>query len=178
MKDSGIPWIGEIPSDWRVAKLLSVLRCPISDGPHETPQLVETGIPFISVDSLNESDKVDLSIVRKFISYQDYQEYSKKSKIEKGDILFSKAATIGKTAIVGDEIFMVWSPLAIIKTNETIVGNKFIYYILNCERLIVYVSLLGTYNTQINVGMRTLERAIIPIPPLPSPHPAAHRRLS
>ena len=169
-KDSGIEWIGTIPETWEVTKLLNVLKSPISDGPHETPSLVENGIPFISVDSLNDSDKVDLSVVRKFISYQDYQEYSKKSKIEKGDILFSKAATIGKTAIVGDETFMVWSPLAIIKTNNNRVNNKFIYHVLNCHRLISYISFLGTYNTQINVGMRALERAIIPLPPLSNQH--------
>ena len=170
MKDSGIEWIGKIPETWEVTKLLNVLKSPISDGPHETPSLVDNGIPFISVDSLNDSDKVDLSVVRKFISYQDYQEYSKKSKIEKGDILFSKAATIGKTAIVGDETFMVWSPLAIIKTNNNRVNNKFIYHVLNCHRLILYISFLGTYNTQINVGMRALERAIIPLPPLSNQH--------
>ena len=42
--------------------------------------------------------------------------------------------------------------------------GKYMYYVLNCDGLIRHVSLLGTYNTQINVGMRALEKAIIPMP--------------
>lgn len=42
--------------------------------------------------------------------------------------------------------------------------NKYIYYVLNSDKLIKYVSLLGGYNTQINVGMRNLEKAYIPFP--------------
>lgn len=127
MKDSGVQWIGSIPSHWHVTKLLNTLRTSICDGPHETPNLVnEDGIPFISVDSLNDTEHVDLSIVKKFISLDDYLEYRKKTKIEKGDILFSKAATIGKTAIVDDEVFMVWSPLAVIKVNLERHHNKYI----------------------------------------------------
>lgn len=164
MKDSGIEWIGEIPKDWKRTSLLNLLRCKISDGPHETPSLIDEGIPFISVDSLGENQNIDFSKVKRFISEEDYIEYNKKANLEKGDILFSKAATIGKTAIVRDEKFMVWSPLAIIKADEKICNNKYIYYLLNCEQLIKYVSLLGGYNTQINVGMRTLEKAFVPFP--------------
>ena len=166
MKDSGIPWIGEIPKEWMAIKLLYVLRARITDGPHETPVLVDDGIPFISIDSLNDSDTIDLSNVRKFISYDDYLRYNQKSKIEKGDILFTKAATIGKTAIVKDEVFMVWSPLAIIKADYNIVDNRFLYHILNTDNLIKDVILHGSNNTQINVGMRELEAAIIPLPSL------------
>ncbi len=163
-KDSGIEWIGEIPEAWSCLALLRLLKGRITDGPHETPTLQECGIPFISVDSLNESDSVNLSIVKKFISQEQYEEYQKKAHIEKGDILFSKAATIGKTAIVKDEIFMVWSPLAILKPSSDVCSYKYLYYILNCDGLIKYVSLLGTNNTQINVGMRALEKAIVPKP--------------
>ena len=165
MKDSGIEWIGQIPENWNRTTLLNLLRCNIADGPHETPNLVSDGIPFISVDSLNDSEDIDLSVVKKYISEEDYNEYMKKANLENGDILFSKAATIGKTAILKDEKIMVWSPLAIIKVNETMCSNKYLYHMLSCKSLINYVSLLGGYNTQINVGMRALEKAFVPVPP-------------
>lgn len=165
MKDSGVEWIGAIPEGWEVPKLLNCLRTKISDGPHETPNYIDKGIPFISVDSLNDSEYVDLSIVNRFISEEDYIEYSKKAKLEENDILFSKAATIGKTAIVHkDEKFMIWSPIAIVKANERI-DNRFLYFLLNYEGLITYISNLGSVNTQINVGMKELEQAKIPLPP-------------
>ena len=164
MKDSGIQWIGQIPEHWSRTFIINILREPICDGPHETPKLVDCGVPFVSVDSLNESENINLDIVRKYISEEDYMIYSKKTKIEKEDILFSKSATIGKTAIVKNEKFMVWSPIAVLKCNRSIMNNKYLYYILSSDKLIEYVRLLGGYNTQINVGMRTLEKAYIPLP--------------
>ena len=165
MKNSGVEWIGEIPEDWDVRKILNCLRKRISDGPHETPKYVETGIPFISVDSLNDTEYVDFSFVNRFISDEDYFEYNKKTNLEENDILFSKAATIGKTAIVhADEKFMVWSPIAILKTNNSL-DNRFLYFLLNYDGLITHISYLGSINTQINVGMRELEQARIPLPP-------------
>lgn len=165
MKDSGVEWIGEIPENWDRTILLNILRCSIADGPHETPNLVNYGIPFISVDSLNDSEDIDLTVVKKYISEKDYNEYMRKTNLENGDILFSKAATIGKTAILKNEKIMVWSPLAIIKVNENMCFNKYLYHMLSCKLFIKYVSLLGGYNTQINVGMRALEKAFVPVPP-------------
>lgn len=166
MKDSGVEWIGEIPVDWKRTSLLNNLRTFITDGPHETPKLVDAGIPFISVDSLNDSEDIDLSVVKKFISKEDYNLYQKKTHLEKGDILFSKSATIGKTAILKSEKCMVWSPIAVIKPNNERCLTKYLYYILNCENAIKYASLQGSYNTQINLGMRTLEKIYVPVPPL------------
>lgn len=163
-KDSGVKWLGEIPRHWDSAYLLYMLRGKISDGPHETPDLKEDGIPFISIDSLNESKNIDFSIVKKFISLKDYEKYCLKTKLEEGDVLFSKAATIGKTAIVGHEKFMVWSPLAIIKPNYNKITSLYLYYIMNCKKAIEEVSISGSINTQINVGMRELEKIRIPIP--------------
>lgn len=165
-KPSGVDWIGEVPNEWTVQKLLYCLRKAICDGPHETPKQVEEGIPFISIDSLNDTKDIDFSVVSKFISEEDYQNYMKKAKLEKGDILFSKAATIGKTAIVGEEKFMVWSPLAILKNNPQKLNNSFLYHLVNCQRLITSIALSGSYNTQINVGMREMEKAAIPLPSL------------
>ena len=163
-KNSGVKWLGEIPSHWDSVSLLYMLRGKISDGPHETPDLKEDGIPFISIDSLNETKNIDFSIVKKFISSKDYERYCLKTKLEEGDVLFSKAATIGKTAIVRDEIFMVWSPLAILKPDYNKITTMYLYYIMNCKKAIEEVSMSGSKNTQINVGIRELEKVRIPIP--------------
>ena len=165
-KDSGVEWIGKIPSHWEVVPLLYMLRQKICDGPHETPKLIDEGIPFISIDSLNDSEKINFDVVKKYISEDDFKRYSLKAHLEKGDVLFSKAATIGKTAIVGDEKFMVWSPLAILKPNDKYVISKYLYYVVNCKMAIEEAILMGNFNTQVNVGMRDLEKIRITCPPL------------
>lgn len=37
---------------WNHVKILDMLSQPITDGPHTTPQFVQNGVPFISVDSV------------------------------------------------------------------------------------------------------------------------------
>lgn len=39
---------------WNHVKILDMLSQPITDGPHTTPQFVQNGVPFISVDSIWE----------------------------------------------------------------------------------------------------------------------------
>ena len=94
-KDSRVKWLGEIPSHWFSASLLYMLRGKISDGPHETPDLKEDGIPFVSIDSLNDTQNIDFSIVKKYISSKDYERYCLKTKLEEGDVLFSKGRSKG-----------------------------------------------------------------------------------
>lgn len=168
MQNSGVEWISLIPKGWRRTYLLNGLMQPITDGPHETPKYVSNtnGVPFISVDSLNDSENVDLTNVKKYISETDYKKYNLKTNLQENDILFSKAATIGKTAVVKKERFMVWSPLAVIKCKKNILYYKYLYYVLSCDAYITSVSNSGTKNTQVNVGMRSLEKSYIPLPPL------------
>ena len=173
MKDSGIPWIGKIPDNWTNGKLLYLLSEKISDGPHETPDYQNDGIPFISVDSLSDSEEINFDIVKKFITVEDYHRFCEKSVLNPGDVLFSKAATIGKTAIVPNKKFMIWSPLAILKPAKG-TDSKFLYWLLSCKELVDEVKLSGSENTQINVGMRELEHINVPIIPINDQRKIAH----
>ena len=64
MKDSGIEWIGEIPEGWSVSKVLHCLSMPITDGPHTTPTLYDTGIPFVSAEAVSCGNGIFVGIFR------------------------------------------------------------------------------------------------------------------
>ena len=49
--------------DWEQRKVLDLLIQPITDGPHETPKLVEKGVPFISVDAIVDNKILTESVV-------------------------------------------------------------------------------------------------------------------
>lgn len=162
MKESGVEWIGEIPKNWITAKLLNFLKRPITDGPHETPNYAEEGVPFISVNAIDWQGNINRN-VNTFITEEDARKYNEKINLEVGDILFTKSATIGKMAIVDEVDFMVWSPIAVIKPKDGI-DNNFLKFIFQCNGYLDYVSNLGTKNTQVNVGMRAMEKAKISVP--------------
>ncbi|OQY11185.1 MAG: hypothetical protein B6I30_07345 [Desulfobacteraceae bacterium 4572_187] len=53
-KDSGVEWIGEVPEEWEILPIKYVVKIPVTDGPHETPELLNEGIPFISAEAIKK----------------------------------------------------------------------------------------------------------------------------
>lgn len=162
MKYSGVEWIGEIPKNWELKRIKYNLKQPITDGPHETPSFIDNGVPFLSVDCI-QNNKLIMS--NRYISYEDAKIYDKKCKPQYGDILMGKAASIGKIAIVDtNEYFQIWSPLALIRTDNSKLNNKFLKYYLesNCGQ--EYIEKYATKNTQKNIAMEDIEKIKIVIP--------------
>lgn len=162
MKDSGIDWIGKIPDHWGLTKFNTRLKQKIKDGPHETPNYVadESGVPFLTIGDL-KSNKINLLNVKNKISHDDYNEFKKKISFKVGDLIFSKAATIGKVAIVEDKNFMIWSTFAVLRFKEEICNN-FMFYLLQSSAFINYAIKNCTQNTQNNLGMEKLSKMVFP----------------
>jgi type I restriction enzyme S subunit len=165
MKDSGVEWIGEIPKDWKIMKLKHVVSTRITDGPHETPELLDNGIPFISADAIKKN-KIDFSRMRGFISEKDHKKFSIKCKPQRGDVFLIKSgATTGNAAMVEtDQEFSIWSPLALIRANKTIIFSRLLYYILLSDYFKKLVEISWSYGTQQNIGMGVIENLNIIIP--------------
>ncbi len=162
-KYSGIEWIGEIPKDWEVKKLKYCLRAKITDGPHETPEFLSDGIPFLSVDGIQKGELV-FDDCRK-ISEEDFIRYQQKCKIEKNDILMGKAASIGKIAQVKTDIqFTIWSPLALIKPSFEVLNPTFLEYFLKSEYAQFNLFQLSTFNTQRNISMQDIPKLFLILP--------------
>lgn len=163
MKDSRVEWLENVPNKWKVVKLKHLVSTKITDGPHETPILVDEGIPFLSAEAIVNS-KVSITNMRGYITEEQYDIYAKKSTVYIGDILFCKSgSTTGKSALVEtNEKFGIWSPLAIIRANFEKIHFKNLFYIIQSSYFRVQVENYWTFGTQPNIGMGTLENLYIP----------------
>lgn len=169
MKDSGIEWIPLVPDNWLVCKTLYCLSMPITDGPHTTPELYDEGIPFVSAEAVScGNGLIDFSHIRGYISEEFYIECCKKYIPEIDDIYMIKSgATTGRVAIVDtDRVFTIWSPLAVFRCNPNVAVPKYIFYFLQSTPYQKQIELGWSYGTQQNIGMRTLERLKVCLPPL------------
>lgn len=125
-KDSGIEWIGEIPSHWEV---LTLRKKPLNFevGKREQTELKEV----ISIGGEHIQEEKFFLDNLKYVSL-DFFESSKNGKIEEGDILLVKdGATIGKAMFV-DRL-----PFEKMMLNEhvyKIKANKFFYYIIKSSQ--------------------------------------------
>lgn len=163
-KDSGIGWLGEIPIDWERVALKRLVEIKITDGPHESPIFADEGIPFVSAEASFEG-KINLSKKRCDISMELHLEYCKKAKPLRGDILMVKSgSTTGKVAIVDfDDEFSIWSPLALIRTNE-LINNDYLFFSMCSEYFQKQVQLNWSFGTQPNIGMGKIEQLIVLFP--------------
>lgn len=167
MKDSGVGWIGDIPSHWMLLPIKFLVDTPVTDGPHETPEFIDDGVPFLSVESVVEN-KLVISRMRGYISKELHKEYSKKCKPRKNDIFLVKSgSTTGKSAIVEtDKEFNVWSPLCLIRSNTKKIRPQFFFQSLQSDYFRKSVELAWSFGTQPNIGMNVIENLKIALPPL------------
>lgn len=168
MKNSGVDVYPSIPEHWNVQKTLTTLTMPITDGPHTTPELLSEGIPFVSAEAVScGNGGIDFDHIRGFISREFYDECSKKYVPQRDDIYMIKSgATTGRVSVVDtDRIFTIWSPLAVFRCNPDVVHFRFLYYFLQSSAYQRQVQFGWTYGTQQNIGMRTLERLKVFVPP-------------
>jgi type I restriction enzyme S subunit len=127
-KDSGIEWIGDIPTDWSCTKLKFHTK-KIIDGAHFTPTYIEKSqdsIPFLRVTDLH-SKEIVLDEV-KYIPLSEHQQLIKRCNPEEGDLLLSKNGTIGLMKIINWKWeFSIFVSLCLIKFEKSLL-NSFFYY--------------------------------------------------
>ncbi|HAV4463385.1 TPA: restriction endonuclease subunit S [Acinetobacter baumannii] len=167
MKDSGVEWLGQVPEHWMTPSSKHLLEIPITDGPHETPNFVDDGIPFISAEAISKG-KIDFDKKRGYITPELNAIYSKKYSPKVEDIYMVKSgATTGKVAMVETtETFNIWSPLAVFRCNKNKVLPKFLLAVFNSSHFYDALVLNWSYGTQQNIGMGVLSNIEIPCPPL------------
>ena len=144
--------------DWEQRKVLDLLVQPVTDGPHETPRLVENGIPFISVDAIVDN-KIDFSRKRGDVSEEYDAECCKKYKPQYHDVYVVKSgSTVGKVAIVETtDRFNIWSPLAALRC-EGQTKPYYLFYLLQTRRMQAQILDKASNGTQPNLSMRELEK--------------------
>ena len=101
----------------------------IYDGTHQTPNYIDDGIKFVSVENINNLDKTN-----KYISREDYEK-DFKIKPEINDILMTRIGDIGTPAIINtNERYAYYVSLALLKSNYAILSPKFLIQRISSEQ--------------------------------------------
>jgi type I restriction enzyme S subunit len=165
MKDSGVEWLDQYPAHWTGLPLKRWVATKITDGPHETPELVADGVDFISAEAVSNG-RIDFEKRRGFISPDLHDYYCRKCRPVKGNILICKSgATTGKLARVDVDVgFSVWSPLAVVRSNRMRVLPGFLEMALGSEYVQKQIERTWSAGTQPNISMGDLEQLFVLTP--------------
>ena len=166
MKDSGIEWIGVIPAEWEIRKIFRAIN-KVGDIDHYMPDSVDDGFPYLMTGDLQEKlSDVNLKRCKK-VSFQDYKMLSSKIRVSKGDVIFARYATIGTVCFVDteDNILVSYACL-IIKPNSSLLYGEFLFYYLKSTAFLEEIKQYIKANTQANVGLDSVSKAKIALPPV------------
>ena len=152
--------VGEIPASWEVNKLSNITD--VRDGTHDSPQYVETGIPFVTSKNLKEFG-IDFSDVN-YISNEDHEKFSKRSLVDNGDILFGMIGTIGNPVLVKKTFDFSIKNVALIKIDNNLINNTYLLNILKSSIIEKQFSKLSNGGVQKFISLGMIRNLLIPIP--------------
>ncbi len=164
-KDSGVEWIGKIPSSWVKTKLKYKLQEVVTGGTPDTSNDSfwsdeDKGINWISISDITSNGR-EITGTKKFISEKGLE--SKKLKILPiGSLIYSIYGSIGKISRLGIPSTVHQGILGL-KTNSTYNTTFLEYYLIYFKE---YVSLFSSSNTQENLNQEKVSNFDIPVPPL------------
>lgn len=113
---------------WEKKKLSQVAK--IYDGTHQTPNYLESGIPFYSVEHVT-ANNFDTT---KFVSKEVFDKENKRVKLEKGDVLMTRIGDIGTSRLIDWDVnASFYVSLALIKQSDKIISKYLNQYISTSE---------------------------------------------
>ena len=165
-KDSGVDWLGEVPSPWKVAKLKYCVQSIVSGGtPASTKDKYwvsddEKGTPWVAVGDMSETSRVDTT--EKRVTKEGVQEADLET-LSEGTLLYSIYASLGEVSILDIPATTNQAILGITPDRE-MVSREFLYYWL--KHMQKHVQVLSSSNTQDNLSAGRVRNMPVYLPDL------------
>lgn len=107
----------------------------ITDGSHNPPSGVEQS-EYLMLSSKNIDDDFITLDSPRFLSHSDYLAENKRTTVSEGDLLMTIVGTIGRVAIVPEELkgICLQRSVAVIKPEREVVNNRYLMYQLQNMR--------------------------------------------
>lgn len=165
MRDSGIPWLGDVPKHWEVLPIKHLLTA-ILDTEHKTCPYYDDG-EFLVARTPNIRDGKLTLDGAKYTDAAGYQEWTARGIPKPGDILFTREAPAGEACIVPDEPQLcIGQRVVLFRTDPQILESRYAIYSIygGAARNFIEMHSLGSTVTHFNMS----EIAMIPMlaPPI------------
>ncbi|WP_141081534.1 restriction endonuclease subunit S [Campylobacter devanensis] len=170
-KDSGIPWIGQIPKHWEISKIKYCFN--FSSGLNITKEnLIESGIPVISYGQIHSKENTGTFIKDSFFRFisQDYLK-NKKSLVNKGNFIFADTSEdldgAGNSVFVDLDLTMFAGYHTIILKNKcNFEFSKFLSYLFQTDLWRSQIRLAVSGVKVFSITKKILANCEILVPPL------------
>ena len=170
MKDSGVPWLGEVPKHWDTSKIKGLARPGYKtfvDGDWiESPYITADGIRLIQTGNIGTGEYREKGF--RYISEETFTNFGC-TEIKPGDVLICRLGEPVARACLAPQLGnrMITSvDVCILKTRENI-HAKFLVYSMSSWPYLDWVGSLVRGSTRDRVSRSMLGSFLLPFSPLP-----------
>nr|WP_287490838.1 restriction endonuclease subunit S [Methanothrix sp.] len=148
-------------------KRLCNVGVSLLDCEHRTPKAVREGCPYIAIPNI-KGGRLDLSDVR-LISKKDFDSWTKKTKPKSGDIIITRRARVGDTAVIPRGLeCAIGQNLVILRSDGSQVDQSYLRWALRGpiyeEQVRKFMNVGAVFDS---LNCADIPKFEIPVPPLP-----------
>ena len=153
-----------LPAGWQYATMGEICS-KIVDGDHNPPPGQPNPTKFVMVSSKNIANNKICNITDvRYLAEQDFYSAHKRTYVEKGDILFTSVASLGRTCIYSlEEPVTFQRSVTVI---NTLIYNKYLKFFLDSPIYQNYVNDNARGTAQKGFYINQISDSLVPIPPL------------
>ncbi len=165
MRDTGIQWLGEVPSHWEVAPLKRYWS--VTDCKHVTAEFVDEGFPLASIREC-QGRFVDLSAAKQTTDefYQVLVEGGRSP--QSGDLIFTRNVTVGRVSQVADwhPTFAMGQDVCLLRRNDDLQSADYLQSALEATSTAQQLEVLMIGSTFKRINVEEIRNLLIAFAPL------------
>lgn len=165
MKDSGVEWIGEIPTSWDTLQLryiTEILRGKFSHRPRNDERLYDGVYPFIQTGDIVSSGKY----LTKYTQTLNEWGYSVSKEFPIGTLVMTISGNIGDVSIL--KIKSCFPDSIIGFFPKSITSEEYLFYLFSSLKQELIKN--STVSTQMNLNVERVGSIFVTLPPLSEQH--------
>lgn len=164
MKDSGIPWLGQIPAHWSVEPFL---RCIVERADYRgaTPEKVDHGVFLVTAKNVRKG-WIDYDASREFVREGDFDQIMRRGLARSGDLLLTMEAPLGNVAEVDREGIALAQRLVRFRPNRSKLQPTFAVQAMNSAYFQDQFAVRATGSTAQGMKASKLPELLIALPPI------------
>lgn len=164
MKDSGVPWLGEVPAHWACGGLTRFIG-PVVDYRGRTPTKVDEGVFLVTARNVREG-RIDYDASEEFVDPSSAASLLARGAPEIGDLLFTMEAPLGQVALIDRTDIALAQRIVKFRGQTDVMRNAYLLYWIMGSTCQARLETLATGSTALGIKASKLGMIECLAPPL------------
>ena len=164
MRDSGIPWLGQVPKHWEVGGFTKYVEHR-ADYRGKTPEKVSEGVFLVTAKNI-KGGRIGYELSQEYVREDEYADIMSRGLPKIGDLLFTTEAPLGEVANIDREDIALAQRVIKFRGEKLKLNNYFAKYWMMSAPFQGHVTSLATGSTALGIKASKLFELRCVVPPL------------